>query len=59
MNKVSVIFYYWIVIIVACITAKKLGYGDNNLAILIGILILSVIYFGVLLIHKKQKNKLK
>jgi L-asparagine transporter-like permease len=56
MTKVSVVLYYWVLVVATLLFAKTAGLAENNEAIIKILVVVTILYVGVVMIsHSKGK----
>jgi hypothetical protein len=59
MTKVSVVLYYWILVVAVLLFARLAGLADNNEAIIKILIVVTIIYVGVAMISRTQGKALE
>ena len=58
MTKVSVVLYYWILVIAVLLFSKTAGLADNNEAIIKILVVTTILYAGVAMISRSKGRAL-
>lgn len=58
MTKVSVVLYYWILVIAVLLFSKTAGIADNNEAIIKILIVTTILYVGVAMISRSRGRAL-
>jgi hypothetical protein len=58
MTKVSVVLYYWILVIAVLLFSKTAGIADNNEAIIKILIVTTILYVGVVMISRSRGRAL-
>ena len=59
MTKVSVVFYYWILVVAVLLFAKTAGLAENNTAIIKILIVVAILYVGVAMISRSKGKALE
>ncbi|HVI41659.1 MAG TPA: hypothetical protein VM577_13485 [Anaerovoracaceae bacterium] len=59
MTKVSVVLYYWILVVATLLFAKTYGLADNNTAIIKILVVVTILYVGVAMISRSRGKALE
>lgn len=58
MTKVSVVLYYWLLVIAVLLFAKTAGLAENNEAIIKILIVTTILYAGVAMISRSRGKAL-
>lgn len=58
MTKISVVLYYWILVIAVLLFAKTAGLAENNSAVIKILIVVTILYVGVALISRSKGKAL-
>ncbi len=59
MTKVSVVLYYWILVVAVLLFAKTAGLTENNIAIIKILIVVTILYVGVAMISRSKGKALE
>jgi hypothetical protein len=59
MTKVSVVLYYWILVVAVLLFAKTAGLAENNEAIVKILIVTTILYVGVAMISRSRGKVLE
>lgn len=59
MTKVSLVLYYWILVVATLLFAKTYGLADNNMAIIKILVVVTILYVGVAMISRSKGKALE
>jgi len=58
MTKVSVVLYYWILVVAVLLFAKTAGLAENNTAVVKILIVVTILYVGVAMISRSKGKAL-
>lgn len=58
MTKVSVVFYYWILVIAVLLFSKTAGLAENNTAVIKILIVVTILYIGIAMISRSKGKAL-
>lgn len=59
MTKVSVVLYYWILVVATLLFAKTAGLAEDNEAIIKILVVVTILYVGVVMISRSKGKALE
>jgi len=59
MTKVSVVLYYWILVVAVLLFAKTAGLAEDNMAIIKILIVVTILYVGVAMISRSKGKALE
>ena len=59
MTKVSVVFYYWILVVAVLLFAKTAGLAENNTTIIKILIVVTILYIGIAMISRSKGKALE
>jgi len=59
MTKISVVLYYWILVVAVLLFAKTAGLAENNMAIIKILIVVTILYVGVAMVSRSKGKALE
>jgi len=59
MTKVSVVFYYWILVVAVLLFSKTAGLAENNAAVIKILIVVTILYIGIAMISRSKGKALE
>lgn len=59
MTKVSVVFYYWILVVAVLLFSKTAGLAENNTAVIKILIVVTILYIGIAMISRSKGKALE